>query len=82
MAHRKLPPDLQVRVHEYYEYKFKGKMFDEDVILDEMNDCLREVSKELKEASFSSKTYARLSGKLPRKSEKEQDSLLKTISKS
>ena len=44
MAHRKLPPDLQVRVHEYYEYKFKGKMFDEEVILDEMNDCLREVS--------------------------------------
>ena len=58
MAHRKLPPDLQVRVHEYYEYKFKGKMFDEDVILDEMNDCLREVSKELKKGRFSSKTYA------------------------
>ncbi|XP_075264164.1 potassium/sodium hyperpolarization-activated cyclic nucleotide-gated channel 1-like [Convolutriloba macropyga] len=42
MGHRKLPPDLQVRVHEYYEYKYKGKMFDEEVILEELNDCLRE----------------------------------------
>ena len=45
MGHRKLPPDLQVRVHEYYEYKYKGKMFDEEVILEELNDCLREVIK-------------------------------------
>ena len=44
MGHRKLPPELQVRVHEYYEYKYKGKMFDEEVILEELNDCLREVS--------------------------------------
>ena len=44
MAHRKLAPDLQVKVHNYYEYKFKGKMFDEEVILEELNDCLREVS--------------------------------------
>ena len=43
MGHRKLRPDLQVRVHEYYEYKYKGKMFDEEVILEELNDCLREV---------------------------------------
>ena len=43
MAHRKLAPDLQVKVHNYYEYKFKGKMFDEELILDEMNECLREV---------------------------------------
>ncbi|XP_063720665.1 potassium/sodium hyperpolarization-activated cyclic nucleotide-gated channel 1-like [Symsagittifera roscoffensis] len=42
MGHRKLRPDLQVRVHEYYEYKYKGKMFDEEVILEELNDCLRE----------------------------------------
>ncbi len=44
MTHRKLPPDLQVRVHQYYEYKYKGKMFNEQDILDELNDCLREVS--------------------------------------
>ena len=43
MTHRKLPPDLQVRVHQYYEYKYKGKMFNEQDILDELNDCLREV---------------------------------------
>ncbi|XP_075245322.1 potassium/sodium hyperpolarization-activated cyclic nucleotide-gated channel 3-like isoform X2 [Convolutriloba macropyga] len=42
MAHRKLNPELQVKVHNYYEYKYKGKMFDEDIILDEMNECLRE----------------------------------------
>ncbi|XP_075259017.1 potassium/sodium hyperpolarization-activated cyclic nucleotide-gated channel 3-like isoform X2 [Convolutriloba macropyga] len=42
MTHRKLPPDLQVRVHQYYEYKYKGKMFNEQDILDELNDCLRE----------------------------------------
>lgn len=43
MAYHKLPTDLRLRIHEYYEHRFQGKMFDESRILRELSDPLREV---------------------------------------
>lgn len=41
MAFRKLPDKLRKRIADYYEYRFQGKMFDEDKILNELNPVLR-----------------------------------------
>ena len=40
---RKLPRQLRLRISEYYEYRYRGKMFNERSILDELNECLRVV---------------------------------------
>ena len=40
---RKLPRQLRQRISDYYEHRYHGKMFDEESILGELNDCLREV---------------------------------------
>ncbi|XP_061122732.1 potassium/sodium hyperpolarization-activated cyclic nucleotide-gated channel 3 isoform X1 [Syngnathus typhle] len=42
MSFHKLPADLRQRIHEYYEQRFQGKMFDEDSILGELSDPLKE----------------------------------------
>ncbi|XP_031442592.1 potassium/sodium hyperpolarization-activated cyclic nucleotide-gated channel 1 isoform X2 [Clupea harengus] len=42
MSFHKLPADLRQKIHEYYEHRFQGKMFDEDSILGELNDPLKE----------------------------------------
>jgi len=44
MISRKLPRHLRQRIADYYERRYHGKMFDEDSILGELNECLREVS--------------------------------------
>lgn len=44
MSFHKLPADLRQRIHDYYEQRFQGKMFDEDSILGELSDPLKEVS--------------------------------------
>ena len=44
MVYRKLPRNLRQRITDYYEHRYQGKMFDEDSILGELNECLREVS--------------------------------------
>lgn len=44
MIYRKLPRNLRQRISDYYEHRYQGKMFDEDSILGELNECLREVS--------------------------------------
>ena len=41
MAFRKLPSKLRGRISDYYENRFQGKMFDEALILDELNPNLR-----------------------------------------
>lgn len=41
MAFRKLPSKLRGRIADYYENRFQGKMFDEAMILDELNHNLR-----------------------------------------
>lgn len=43
MAFHKLPADTRQRIHEYYEHRYQGKMFDEDSILGELSEPLREV---------------------------------------
>lgn len=43
MSFHKLPADVRQRIHDYYEQRFQGKMFDEDSILGELSDPLKEV---------------------------------------
>ena len=43
MVYRKLPRNLRQRITDYYEHRYQGKMFDEENILGELNECLREV---------------------------------------
>ncbi|OCU00678.1 potassium/sodium hyperpolarization-activated cyclic nucleotide-gated channel 2 [Xenopus laevis] len=42
MSFHKLPADFRQRIHDYYEHRYQGKMFDEDSILGELNEPLRE----------------------------------------
>ncbi|CAG5099682.1 Oidioi.mRNA.OKI2018_I69.XSR.g16633.t1.cds [Oikopleura dioica] len=42
MQYRRLPKSLRLRVHDYYENRYQGKMFDESSILDELSSHLRE----------------------------------------
>ncbi|XP_058475408.1 potassium/sodium hyperpolarization-activated cyclic nucleotide-gated channel 2-like [Solea solea] len=42
MSFHKLPADVRQRIHEYYEQRFQGKMFDEDSIFGELSDPLKE----------------------------------------
>ena len=44
MAYRKLPRDMRTRITEYFEHRFQGKFFDEDHILGELSEKLKEVS--------------------------------------
>ena len=44
MSYRKLPRNLRQRIADYYEHRYHGKMFDERNILDELNECLKEVT--------------------------------------
>lgn len=43
MAYRKLPRDLRKRITDYFEHRYQGKFFDEDNILNELSERLREV---------------------------------------
>lgn len=43
MSFHKLPADFRQKIHDYYEHRYQGKMFDEDSILGELNGPLREV---------------------------------------
>ncbi|XP_006001714.1 potassium/sodium hyperpolarization-activated cyclic nucleotide-gated channel 3 [Latimeria chalumnae] len=42
MSFHKLPADMRQRIHEYYEHRYQGKMFDEENILGELSEPLRE----------------------------------------
>ena len=44
MAYRKLPRDLRGKIADYFEHRYQGKYFDEDHILDELSEKLREVN--------------------------------------
>lgn len=43
MSFHKLPADMRQKIHDYYEHRYQGKIFDEENILSELNDPLREV---------------------------------------
>ncbi|KAK2110522.1 Potassium/sodium hyperpolarization-activated cyclic nucleotide-gated channel 2 [Saguinus oedipus] len=40
MSFHKLPADFRQKIHDYYEHRYQGKMFDEDSILGELNRTL------------------------------------------
>ncbi|XP_010223405.1 PREDICTED: potassium/sodium hyperpolarization-activated cyclic nucleotide-gated channel 4 [Tinamus guttatus] len=42
MSFHKLPADRRHRSHDYYEHRYQGKMFDEESILGELSEPLRE----------------------------------------
>ncbi|XP_018420760.1 PREDICTED: potassium/sodium hyperpolarization-activated cyclic nucleotide-gated channel 3 [Nanorana parkeri] len=42
MSFHKLPPDTRQKIHEYYEHRYQGKMFDEENILGELSEPLKE----------------------------------------
>ncbi|CAL1594900.1 unnamed protein product [Knipowitschia caucasica] len=42
MSFHKLPTEMRQRIHDYYEHRYQGKMFDEESILEELNEPLRE----------------------------------------
>ncbi|KAG7268912.1 hypothetical protein CRUP_021807 [Coryphaenoides rupestris] len=42
MSFHKLPACMRQRIHDYYEHRYQGKMFDEESILEELNEPLRE----------------------------------------
>ncbi|CAB1314001.1 unnamed protein product [Coregonus sp. 'balchen'] len=41
MSFHKLPSDFRQKIHDYYEHRYQGKMFDEESILEELNEPLR-----------------------------------------
>ncbi len=43
MAYRKLPREMRQRITEYFEHRYQGKFFDEDEILGELSEKLKEV---------------------------------------
>lgn len=44
MAYRKLPRNMRAKITEYFEHRYQGKFFDEDAILGELSEKLREVT--------------------------------------
>ena len=45
MAYRKLPRDMRHKISEYFEHRYQGKFFDEEAILGELSEKLREVGR-------------------------------------
>jgi len=43
MAYRKLPREMRQRITEYFEHRYQGKFFDEEQILGELSEKLKEV---------------------------------------
>ena len=46
MAYRKLPRDMRLKISEYFEHRYQGKFFDEEAILGELSEKLREVGRD------------------------------------
>ena len=47
MRYHKLPKEMRQRVHEYYYHRYRGQLFNESAILDELSFPLREVGRRL-----------------------------------
>ena len=52
MAYRKLPRDMRQKIAEYFEHRYQGKFFDEEAILGELSEKLREVGNKIKSKYF------------------------------
>ncbi len=46
MSYNKLPREMRLKVLDYYEYRYHGKMFDEGQIFGELSQTLLEVIKQ------------------------------------
>ena len=57
MAYRKLPREMRSRITEYFEHRFQGKFFDEDQILGELSEKLKEVSLEKITLTFKTNSF-------------------------
>ena len=44
MSYRKLPRTLRNEIVDYYEHRYNGKFFNEVEILQEVSECIRDVS--------------------------------------
>ena len=44
MVYRKLPREMRAKITEYFEHRYQGKFFNEDQILGELSEKLKEVS--------------------------------------
>ncbi|KAG9334315.1 hypothetical protein JZ751_008297, partial [Albula glossodonta] len=60
MSFHKLPADVRQKIHEYYEHRYQGKMFDEENILGELSEPLKEHSAIISSALFLSSGEATL----------------------
>lgn len=47
MAFMKLPPELQLRISNYYQARYGGKWFDEKDVMDTVSSALKEVLLEI-----------------------------------
>ena len=56
MIYRKLPRQLRNNIADYYEHRYRGKMFDERSILNEVNECLKEVCRRASDGLVRSDT--------------------------
>lgn len=48
MAFMKLPPELQLRINNYYQARYGGKWFHEKDVMEAVSSALKEVQLELK----------------------------------
>lgn len=56
MAYRKLPREMRQRITEYFEHRYQGKFFDEEAILGELSEKLREVKQISSHLNFNTFT--------------------------
>ena len=40
---RQIPVELKVKLSQYYDLKYNGRIFEENMFLDEVNHCLKQV---------------------------------------
>ena len=52
MAYRKLPRDMRQKIAEYFEHRYQGKFFDEEAILGELSEKLREVGNKNRKSKY------------------------------
>lgn len=55
MAFMKLPPELQLRINNYYQARYGGKWFNEKHVVDTVSSALKEVLQQHFIACFDSK---------------------------
>ena len=57
MAYRKLPREMRSKISEYFEHRYQGNFFDEEAILGELSEKLREVKEDPNFKSNLTKQY-------------------------